>query len=94
MTKLFVSESLVQAALGTVQVHGGYGFMTEYEVERALRDAVGKHAVFRDERDAAEHHREVAGPLTPRTLGALQVPSGPQARGLDFTNSTPVARSA
>ena len=40
MTKLFVSESLVQAALGTVQVHGGYGFMTEYEVERALRDAV------------------------------------------------------
>ena len=41
MTKLFVSESLVQAALATVQVHGGYGFMAEYEVERALRDAVG-----------------------------------------------------
>jgi alkylation response protein AidB-like acyl-CoA dehydrogenase len=41
MAKLFVSESLVQTALGTVQVHGGYGFMTEYEVERALRDAVG-----------------------------------------------------
>ena len=41
MTKLFVSESLVQAALGTVQIHGGYGFMAEYEVERALRDAVG-----------------------------------------------------
>ena len=39
--KLFVSESLVQAALATVQVHGGYGYMTEYEVERALRDAVG-----------------------------------------------------
>jgi alkylation response protein AidB-like acyl-CoA dehydrogenase len=41
MAKLFVSESLLQAALGTVQIHGGYGFMTEYEVERALRDAVG-----------------------------------------------------
>jgi alkylation response protein AidB-like acyl-CoA dehydrogenase len=41
MTKLFVSESLVQTALGTVQIHGGYGFMAEYEVERALRDAVG-----------------------------------------------------
>ena len=27
MTKLFVSESLVQAALGTVQIHGGYGYM-------------------------------------------------------------------
>jgi alkylation response protein AidB-like acyl-CoA dehydrogenase len=41
ITKLFVSESLVKAALDTVQIHGGYGFMAEYEVERALRDAVG-----------------------------------------------------
>jgi alkylation response protein AidB-like acyl-CoA dehydrogenase len=41
MTKLFVSEALVAAAQGAVQIHGGYGFMAEYEVERALRDAVG-----------------------------------------------------
>ncbi|MBE2260247.1 MAG: acyl-CoA dehydrogenase family protein [Rhodobacteraceae bacterium] len=41
VTKLFVSESLLRTALDTVQVHGGYGFMEEYEVERALRDAVG-----------------------------------------------------
>jgi alkylation response protein AidB-like acyl-CoA dehydrogenase len=41
VTKLFVSESLVKAALDTVQIHGGYGFMVEYEVERALRDAIG-----------------------------------------------------
>lgn len=41
VTKLFVSESLVKAALDTVQLHGGYGFMADYEVERALRDAVG-----------------------------------------------------
>ena len=41
IAKLFVSESLVEAALDAVQVHGGYGYMTEYEVERALRDAVG-----------------------------------------------------
>jgi len=41
MAKLYVSESLVKAALDTVQIHGGYGYMTEYEVERALRDAVG-----------------------------------------------------
>jgi alkylation response protein AidB-like acyl-CoA dehydrogenase len=41
IAKLFVSESLVQAALAAVQVHGGYGFSTEYQVERALRDAVG-----------------------------------------------------
>jgi alkylation response protein AidB-like acyl-CoA dehydrogenase len=41
MAKLFVSESLVKAALDTVQIHGGYGYMTEYGLERALRDAVG-----------------------------------------------------
>jgi hypothetical protein len=41
MTKLFVSEALVKTALDTIQIHGGYGYMTEYEVERALRDAVG-----------------------------------------------------
>jgi alkylation response protein AidB-like acyl-CoA dehydrogenase len=41
ITKLFVSESLVNAALATVQIHGGYGYMTESQVERALRDAIG-----------------------------------------------------
>jgi alkylation response protein AidB-like acyl-CoA dehydrogenase len=41
MAKLFVSESLVTAAMHAVQIHGGYGYMTEYEVERALRDAIG-----------------------------------------------------
>ncbi len=40
ITKLFVSESLLATALAAVQVHGGYGFTTEYEVERSLRDAV------------------------------------------------------
>jgi len=39
--KLFASESLVATALDTVKIFGGYGFMAEYEVERALRDAVG-----------------------------------------------------
>jgi len=41
MTKLFVSEALLRTALDTVQLHGGYGYTAEYEVERALRDAVG-----------------------------------------------------
>jgi hypothetical protein len=41
ITKLFVSEALVKSALDTIQIFGGYGYMTEYEVERALRDAVG-----------------------------------------------------
>lgn len=41
ITKLFASESLVTTALDTIRVFGGYGFMQEYELERALRDAVG-----------------------------------------------------
>jgi alkylation response protein AidB-like acyl-CoA dehydrogenase len=41
IAKLFVSESLLRTALDTVQVFGGYGFFTEFEVERAVRDAVG-----------------------------------------------------
>lgn len=41
IAKVFGSEALVQTALSTVQIFGGYGFMTEYEVERALRDAIG-----------------------------------------------------
>jgi alkylation response protein AidB-like acyl-CoA dehydrogenase len=39
--KVFVSEALLQTALDTVQVFGGNGFMTEYGVESAVRDAVG-----------------------------------------------------
>jgi alkylation response protein AidB-like acyl-CoA dehydrogenase len=41
ITKLFASEALVASAMDAVQLHGGYGFMVEYEVERALRDAIG-----------------------------------------------------
>lgn len=40
MAKLFTSEALVESALDTVRVLGGYGIMVEYGAERALRDAV------------------------------------------------------
>ena len=41
VAKLFLGEAMVQSCLDAVQVRGGYGFTTEYEVERDLRDAVG-----------------------------------------------------
>jgi alkylation response protein AidB-like acyl-CoA dehydrogenase len=41
MAKLYISEAAVQSALDAIQVHGGYGYMKEYEVERDLRDAIG-----------------------------------------------------
>ncbi|MFH1314689.1 MAG: acyl-CoA dehydrogenase [Candidatus Eisenbacteria bacterium] len=37
--KLFASEAAVRAAINAVQVHGGYGYMKEYEVERHFRDS-------------------------------------------------------
>jgi hypothetical protein len=39
--KLFVSEASVRTHLDALQVFGGYGYMTEMDVERALRDALG-----------------------------------------------------
>jgi alkylation response protein AidB-like acyl-CoA dehydrogenase len=41
VAKVFVSEASVRTHLDAVQIHGGYGYMTEFEVERALRDAIG-----------------------------------------------------
>lgn len=37
--KLFASEMAVDVALEAIQVHGGYGYIKEYPVERHLRDA-------------------------------------------------------
>jgi len=39
--KLFLSESYVQSSLDAIRIHGGSGYLTENEVERNLRDAVG-----------------------------------------------------
>ncbi|MDY0405773.1 acyl-CoA dehydrogenase family protein [Virgibacillus sp. 179-BFC.A HS] len=37
--KLFATETATRAANQAIQIHGGYGYMREYEVERYLRDA-------------------------------------------------------
>lgn len=39
MAKLFASKTAVKAALEAIQIHGGYGYVREYNVERYLRDA-------------------------------------------------------
>ncbi|HVL85537.1 MAG TPA: acyl-CoA dehydrogenase family protein [Pseudonocardia sp.] len=39
MAKLFASETAMQVALSAVRIHGGYGYSTEFDVERYFRDA-------------------------------------------------------
>ena len=41
LAKLYLSECFVQSSLDAIRTHGGYGYMTEFEVERDLRDSVG-----------------------------------------------------
>jgi alkylation response protein AidB-like acyl-CoA dehydrogenase len=39
--KLHISESFLQNSLDAMRIHGGYGYMSEFGVERDLRDAFG-----------------------------------------------------
>jgi butyryl-CoA dehydrogenase len=39
MAKLYAAETAVWAANKAIQIHGGYGYIREYNVERYFRDA-------------------------------------------------------
>lgn len=39
MAKVFASETAMKSSVEAVQIHGGYGFVKEYHVERMMRDA-------------------------------------------------------
>ncbi len=39
MAKVFASKVAMEVTVEAVQVHGGYGFVKEYHVERLMRDA-------------------------------------------------------
>jgi alkylation response protein AidB-like acyl-CoA dehydrogenase len=41
LLKLHLSESFVASSMDAIRCHGGSGYLTEYEIERNLRDAVG-----------------------------------------------------
>ena len=41
IAKLYLSEAWVKSCLDAIQIHGGYGFTTEFELERDLRDSIG-----------------------------------------------------
>ena len=39
MAKLFASDAAMEVTVDAVQVLGGFGYVTEYPVERMMRDA-------------------------------------------------------
>ena len=39
MAKLYAAEVAMEVTTKAVQLHGGYGYIREYEVERMMRDA-------------------------------------------------------
>jgi len=41
IAKLYLSECFVQSSQDAIRVHGGYGYATDFEVERDLRDSIG-----------------------------------------------------
>jgi alkylation response protein AidB-like acyl-CoA dehydrogenase len=40
LAKVYLSESFVQSSMDALTVHGGYGYTTEYQFERELRDSI------------------------------------------------------
>jgi alkylation response protein AidB-like acyl-CoA dehydrogenase len=40
LAKLTISENWVRCAEEAIQIHGGYGYMSEFEIEREMRDAL------------------------------------------------------
>ena len=41
IAKLYLSEAFVESSMDAIRIHGGYGYMSEFGVERDLRDAIG-----------------------------------------------------
>ena len=39
MAKLFASQAAMEISVEAVQIHGGYGYVKDYHVERLMRDA-------------------------------------------------------
>jgi alkylation response protein AidB-like acyl-CoA dehydrogenase len=40
IAKTYVADACIQSCMDAIQIHGGYGYMTEFQIERELRDAI------------------------------------------------------
>ena len=59
MAKLHISDSWVKTAQDAMQIHGGYGYTVEYEMEREVRDSLASK-IFSG---TSEIQRLIIGPL-------------------------------
>ena len=59
MAKLFASETAMWTTIKAVQIHGGYGYVTDFPMERYMRDAKLSRDRRRDQRSAAYDHRQI-----------------------------------
>ena len=58
MAKLKATELAKRAALEGMQMMGGYGYATEYDMERHVRARAGDDDLRRHQRDPARDHRQ------------------------------------
>ena len=81
MVKLFVTETAQRVALEGMQMMGGYGYSSEYDMERLVRADPRLHHLRRHLRDPARHHRQdaraLARPSGSAPLGVRQGPAYP-----------------
>ena len=79
MAKRFATDAGFRVANEALQLHGGYGYLQEYGIEKVVRDLRVHQILEGHERDHARHHRpRAAGDLTMRVaflgLGHMGLP--------------------
>ena len=59
MAKLYASETAMWSTIKGVQIHGGYGYVTDFPMERYMRDAKLAEIGEGYQRSAAHDHRQI-----------------------------------
>ena len=75
MVKLKVTETAKRVALEGMQMMGGYGYASEYGMERHVRNTLAVDDLRRHQRGPARHHRQDVGPLEPGVSRAESRPA-------------------